>query len=405
MTPPASTFSPAEPPIFEDVKPLQEAFEQPSTALRKFKPRDSGVSVGNGEDDRLKIPPMSVLRPSAASRPRRPPMLKRTSSMGDERERDRPLETPIEPAQHSGWPGVAAFNFLGAAGLPVMLREKEEEKPEMPGTPVKRNHFNGGGRRGMGHSSSQPSLGSGSRSGGAVEDVMMGEPAPVLVGEGKGKGKVPPPTMRKKSGTMGTMMGMVPHLTLNGAGPGSSSPEAECSSPTVRVAQREGVMMTAEKTRVGLLRTNSGSESDGTPTKGGGEKVALAGELYQAKYGLIADILAGRPDLSLTPSKPPAHAHPVPLHTSSSSGIYPRMSLPAFPNPKIHRTLHHRQSHPATKPQDVQEEEDIFETRFITLETLGKGAFSTVFKVQDRHGDGLYAVKKARGVFDGVRDR
>jgi mitosis inhibitor protein kinase SWE1 len=69
----------------------------------------------------------------------------------------------------------------------------------------------------------------------------------------------------------------------------------------------------------------------------------------------------------------------------------------------MHRTLHHRQSHPATRPKD--EQDDIFENRFILLETLGKGAFSTVVKVQDRQGEGLWAVKKARGVFDGVRDR
>ena len=82
----------------------------------------------------------------------------------------------------------------------------------------------------------------------------------------------------------------------------------------------------------------------------------------------------------------------------------PRLSLPAFANPKVHRTLHHRLSHPA--PHNNQpEEEDVFERRFITLEILGKGAFSTVVKVQDRDGDGLYAVKKARGVFDGVKDR
>ena len=53
----------------------------------------------------------------------------------------------------------------------------------------------------------------------------------------------------------------------------------------------------------------------------------------------------------------------------------------------------------------MPEEEDLFERRFITLENLGKGAFSTVVKVQDRYGEGLYAVKKARGVFDGVKDR
>lgn len=51
------------------------------------------------------------------------------------------------------------------------------------------------------------------------------------------------------------------------------------------------------------------------------------------------------------------------------------------------------------------EQEDVFEKRFITLETLGRGAFSTVLKVQERYGDNIYAVKRARGVFDGVNDR
>ena len=86
------------------------------------------------------------------------------------------------------------------------------------------------------------------------------------------------------------------------------------------------------------------------------------------------------------------------------SGIMPRLSLPAFAAPKVHKTLHHRQSHPASHSQS-SDEEDLFEAKFITLDTLGKGAFSTVLKVQDRDGDGLFAVKKARGVFDGVKDR
>jgi mitosis inhibitor protein kinase SWE1 len=80
------------------------------------------------------------------------------------------------------------------------------------------------------------------------------------------------------------------------------------------------------------------------------------------------------------------------------------MSLPAFAPSKTHRTLHHRQSHPATSSTQP-DQEDVFEKRFITLDTVGRGAFSTVLKVQDRHGDGLYAVKRARGVFDGVNDR
>lgn len=81
----------------------------------------------------------------------------------------------------------------------------------------------------------------------------------------------------------------------------------------------------------------------------------------------------------------------------------PRLSLPAFAAPKLHRTLHHRQSHPA--PVTNQPEDDVFEQRFITLDTIGKGAFSTVVKVQERYGEGIFAIKKARGVFEGVKDR
>ncbi len=101
-----------------------------------------------------------------------------------------------------------------------------------------------------------------------------------------------------------------------------------------------------------------------------------------------------------TPTPSPVRSK-VPT-TATTSGIYPRLSLPAFAAPKQHRTLHHRQSHPA---RNLPQEDDVFERRFITLETIGKGAFSTVLKVQERDGDGLYAVKKARGVFDGVKDR
>jgi len=89
---------------------------------------------------------------------------------------------------------------------------------------------------------------------------------------------------------------------------------------------------------------------------------------------------------------------------AAAPGIMPRLSLPAFAAPKLQRTLHHRQSHPAPA-SNMPEEHDVFEKRFITLETLGKGAFSTVVKVQERYGEGLFAVKKARGVFDGVKDR
>ncbi|MGG6498410.1 UNVERIFIED_CONTAM: hypothetical protein NY603_36340, partial [Bacteroidetes bacterium 56_B9] len=50
-------------PVFEDVRPLQEAFDQPTTTLtRKFKPRDSGVAM---PEARPLEPPPSVLRPTA----------------------------------------------------------------------------------------------------------------------------------------------------------------------------------------------------------------------------------------------------------------------------------------------------------------------------------------------------
>jgi mitosis inhibitor protein kinase SWE1 len=90
--------------------------------------------------------------------------------------------------------------------------------------------------------------------------------------------------------------------------------------------------------------------------------------------------------------------------TGTGSAIMPRLSLPAFAAPKVHRKLNHRQSHPPPGSNQPVEE-DLYDKRFITLETLGKGAFSTVLRAQERDGDGVYAVKKARGVFDGVKDR
>jgi mitosis inhibitor protein kinase SWE1 len=143
---------------------------------------------------------------------------------------------------------------------------------------------------------------------------------------------------------------------------------------------------------------SSESEEEGTPTKGGGERLSLAGESSAFRFSIVP--MPVRPE-EKTPTPSPAKSR---IKTTTASGIYPRLSLPAFAAPKQHRTLHHRQSHPAA-PTNLPEEDDLFEKRFITLDNLGKGAFSTVVKVQDRHGDGLYAVKKARGVFDGVKDR
>ncbi|WWC91977.1 uncharacterized protein L201_006930 [Kwoniella dendrophila CBS 6074] len=461
LTPPASAFSPAEPPIFEDVKPLQEAFEQPhNTVSRRFKPRDSGVSMGDADEDRPKpkllIPPPSVMKPTASGRPRRPAMLKRTSSMGDERQSSSmDIETPgIGPMMNSGWPGKQnAFDFLGESGVGLSLGQSGngEAKPSMPDTPVKKNAFahSSTAPRGIGHSSSQPTLGStpfeSESENSSSSDNNAG--VPPLVESTKiniqpkptrstfmppppSTKKMPPPsTMKKRPGSG------VPQLTLTT----SSSPDYQgsametddaASSPTVRIggssAQAQGLKPltlgagtgTGKVNRIGLLRRlsnglTSESEEEGTPTKDGGEKAALAvarSKLITPTPSPKTNSSSTLPNVSL-PHPQPKLKQPPPSAMKSmsttSSGIMPRLSLPALPPSKPHqqRILHHRQSHPATSSVQQSEEEDLFEKKFITLEVLGKGAFSTVVKVQDRHGDGLWAVKKARGVFDGIKDR
>lgn len=401
LTPPASAFSPAEPPIFEDVKPLQEVFDQDHTTVtRKFKPRDSGVAMNDDEnegvDESKLFPqprqlPMAGLKPMM-NRPKRPAMLKRTSSMGDERP---PCETPIMPVQPA-WAQSQPFEFLGESGLGLGL-SKGDEKPSMPDTPVKRSTFTSTQTHAphkVGHSMSHPTLASDSFS------------PPTPLGESKKINRtipsMPPPGTTKKAGP-------VPQLTLTTtSSPDSpSGADTDMSSPTVRVSV--GGKENQSIARNGVLRTlgSEGSESDGTPTKGSGTRQVLAGESARVvpKLPSLTSVLA-RAEQG-TPSKSTV-SHPTPLRTlagsaTSAGGIMPRLSLPAFAAPKLHRTLHHRQSHPAQS--SVQAEEDVFEQRFITLETLGKGAFSTVVKVQERHGEGLFAVKKARGMFDGVKDR
>lgn len=278
MTPPASAFSPAEPPIFEDVRPLAEAFETTnSTVSRKFKPRDSGVSMGEEDKPQRKlIPPPSVYRP-ALGRPRRPPMLKRTSSMGDERPA---LETPsITPNMQSGWPGAAPtgpvqpFDFLGESGAGLAFN-KSEQRPSMPDTPVKKHsygHSHGGGPFGhrVSQSMSQPSLSS---------DAL-----PPLGESTKPNVPIhPPPTARKPAPSAIK----VPHLMLTT----TSSPDSPSAmdqdqpSPTVRMGPVSSAttLVAAPPSRVGMLRrTSSGansseSEEESTPTKGGGDRIVLA---------------------------------------------------------------------------------------------------------------------------------
>ncbi|KAK8853440.1 hypothetical protein IAR55_004146 [Kwoniella newhampshirensis] len=434
LTPPTSAFSPAEPPIFEDVKPLQEAFEQPiATVSRKFKPRDSGVSMGDADDERPKpkvlIPPPSVMKPLASGRPRRPAMSKRTSSMGDERRVDmKDVETPgVGPMMASGWPGKGpSFDFLGESGAGLGFSTgTAETKPSMPDTPVKRHSFTHADvseRSTVGHSALEPTLqphplGSDGSVAPLANSAKPNMPCVVNKSSLAPQSVLKKPaltTMKKRPGA-----GQVPHLTLTtSSSPDWQGADEDDSSPTVRVggsmaqAQAQGLKplsLSKGGPRVGLLRRLSSgiaseSEDDGTPTKDGGDRAALA----VARSNLITPTPSPKVVHTATlASNATKNANlPVPMKSNIPSGIMPRLSLPAFPPPKPQatRTLHHRQSHPATGTNQP-EEEDLFEKKFITLEVLGKGAFSTVVKVQDRYGEGLWAVKKARGVFDGVKDR
>ncbi|KAK4684784.1 mitosis inhibitor protein kinase SWE1, partial [Tremellales sp. Uapishka_1] len=386
MTPMSSAFSPIQPPIFEHVKPLQEAFQTSSAALgRKFKPRDSGVSMGEEED----IPSASLLKP------KRPTMLKRTSSLGDERGRELQVETPsCGPSMGSGWPGgPGGFDFLGESAVGLGFGSSEK-KLEMPGTPVKKHAFVlPHPHSKIGHSTSQPTLASTATAGPTPlgSSTVDNLPSPP-------KAVVPPPSVLKAPSTLKTAhLGSartshdVLHLTLTTSSPGSPMDTDE-PSPTVRMTQLPSGLGTKQGpiSRVGMLRRlssgvasgNETSEDEETPTKGGGERALL-----------------GPRQERVTPSP-----SPKPLEQAKKTApLMPRLSLPAFAAPKLHRKLNHRQSHPP--PGCTQLEEDLYEKRFITLETLGKGAFSTVMKVQERDGEGIYAVKKARGVFDGVKDR
>jgi mitosis inhibitor protein kinase SWE1 len=298
LTPPASSFSPAEPPIFEDVKPLQEVFESAkSTVGRKFKPRDSGVSMGDEEDIHTKpksAPPPSVLRVN--TRPRRPAMLKRTSSMGNDRHE---LETPLDgPSPSAMWPTSGAFQFLGEseAKLGIGRSSVKEDKSFMPDTPVKKQPqaYNGPRQSRIGHSSSQPTLGSdafdssSSPSSSVSTSRILNESDATNLPSAPRRPSFIPPESTKKPSTSS-----VPHLTLTT----TSSPDTptamdtDQSSPTVRLGGKPDSLGSAAAipSRVGLLRRTSsgagssdGSEDDGTPTKGGGDKALLVGKLHSA---------------------------------------------------------------------------------------------------------------------------
>ena len=295
LTPPISAFSPAEPPIFEDVKPLQEAFESAGGVVsRRFKPRDSGVAMGEEESKPSKAPPPSSMKLSII--PRRPAMLKRTSSLGDEPLGQECVTPSVGPGEDSGWPTALSFDFLGKGAVGSSLGfNHTDHKPSMPDTPVKKHSYASNHQR-VSHSVSQPeistsstppqTLGESSRA-----NIMTALPRPSLI---------PPPSAKKPQhlGSVRTATDVL-HLTLT-ASVSPDSPDAtdtDHSSPTARVGS-SGLGMTTIASgslpspgpisRVGLLRRQSsgagssdGSEEERTPTKGGGERILLARECHR----------------------------------------------------------------------------------------------------------------------------
>jgi len=159
----------------------------------------------------------------------------------------------------------------------------------------------------------------------------------------------------------------------------------------------------------GVSRSSETSEGQDTPTKRGlhGIGMLAAGEGSTVSPTpsprLACDSLPlpkteKRTALAISTSR-----DVVAISTSEGSPLLaPRLSLPQFNLAKPSKRLHHRQSAPDYGPL---QDDDIFDKRFVIVEPLGKGAFSQVVKVRERDGEGVFAVKKARGVFDGVKDR
>ncbi|CDZ98299.1 myt1 kinase [Phaffia rhodozyma] len=160
-----------------------------------------------------------------------------------------------------------------------------------------------------------------------------------------------------------------------------------------------GVEMTPTKGLGARARPLLGSKSQGSPTKIPQLRRKTISSLTTA--GSASQLYAAHsPSLASTVTS----AHPGSAVHSNGS-FHPRLSLPSFAPSPAHgkRTLHHRSSHPINMRH--QEDEDVFEIRFKVLEPLGQGAFSQVWKVQDRKGKSVWAVKRTKGVFEGVKDR
>lgn len=290
---------------FEEVKPLQTAFESQEGQLvsRKFKPRDSGIGL---RPDTFQAPPppsgskadiVKIFAPPLGKLVR-PGMLKRASSCGDERSSSSqpPERTPLEgPNQASMWP--AAFGFDPArASLSSMAEEKQ---PSMPDTPVKKGSFGAEVAQKaakVGHSLSHPVLPTASLFSAVRPSVLKPKSRPPAV--------PPQPTF-----TTTDPAGLTSSISAVAASPmwktavsNRSSPispsdmyDTQGSSPTMRVSLKgAGTIGTVERgvsviatsagsVRMGLLRrvstgaasSSEMSEDEGTPTKASGSETAM----------------------------------------------------------------------------------------------------------------------------------
>ncbi|BEI92297.1 uncharacterized protein CcaverHIS019_0411170 [Cutaneotrichosporon cavernicola] len=364
LTPPM-----AEEPVFEtskhnfdNVKPNPEIFDAAVGIKQRFKGRDS---TSSNEGDRSICPP-SVLRLGTIPGP----SVKRARSLGH-----RPTGLGIDVPSDSL---ASKYDFV--VDRVSSFAFHTDEKPIMPNTPVKRHAFGHSHPRSSGRiamSVSQPSLGSGLDSGHVF--------APKLA--------LHPQSTRKTLPSMRKLSADVPHLTVTT----TSSPDSlmdDSSSPTMNLGSSKRLGTGAGS--MSLLRTNSSStteisEDEITPTKGGGS----------------ATVLAAASSLK-TPT--PSPGRPTNLSRSLnalSSVAVPRLSLPVADKQltKAERRRAHRQSMPLGPIELPEEEQDIFDSRFIPHGQIGRGAFSTVLKAEARDGSGTFAVKITRGVFDGVKDR
>ena len=282
-TPPVTAFSPAEPPIFELLAYVPDDTITVTAIPKRYisKPRDSGVSFEEQKPALLGL-----------GKPKRPPMLKRNSSYGDEPQQ---VHTPgVGPSLDSNWPGHAKldggqptlapkFDFLTddeSAKLEDARESREDvdDRPIMPDTPVK------GRVLPPKQSLSNPSLAATSmlRPLTAIDANSALPPQPSFVAHSSKKA---PTTVKRTS--------HFPSLTVTSESSPSSPLETE-SSPTVvarvrRMSVTNGVPVPVEPlpSRVGMLRrassgVGSGEESgdEGTPTKGGGARAQLARQSY-----------------------------------------------------------------------------------------------------------------------------